>query len=731
MPTASWDLESYSSAGYVLNQTSGRWERLPGARDYGLKAVGANVYWEHPSTEVLCLSYDLCDGLGMRRWIPGRLPPNDLCAHIEQGLPLESHNAMFERLGAHHVLTPRHGFPPLKPHALRCSMATARVNNLPGALDKLGDALRLDTRKDKDGKRLLDKFSVPRQPTKGDPRLRILPSDDPDDFERLCAYCDQDVRTEMAAAARMTPMSEAELGFWLIDQEMNWRGFAIDRPAVRDCLAVLEQALDQYGAECEAITGGLRPSQVAALTGWLCGAGVFMASLDENAVTDALKRRGLPPDARRVLELRSLVGSASVKKLYTLERNTSRDDRLRNLTIHHGASTGRPTGGGAQPLNLPKAGPQLTTCPACAKPYKPSLETCPWCGRATQPQPDTAWKPWMVDHVLAIMAHRCLPLAEWFFGDALLAISGCVRGLFVADEGLHLIASDYVAIEAVVAACLAGEQWRIDAFRAQQPIYLVSASQMTGKPLQYYLDYQAQTGSHHSDRASGKIAELALGYGGFLGALRGMEEKEGLDLGLDDAAAKQMILKWRAASPAIVEMWGGQERNWKLELYGIEGAMIHAVQFPGYMFEVRGIKFFMRDDAMIVTLLSGRELTYQQPRLAPSTRRPGTLSFSYMTYNTNPLYGAVGWMRKETWGSRVFENICQAIAHDIQRFGIINLRLHGYSMVLGVYDEDVVEVPAGFGSIEQVEQLMGQMPWWAADWPIRAEGGWRGRRYRK
>lgn len=732
---ATWDLESYSEAGHIWDADRNRWVVPKGGRVKGLPTVGAAAYWEHPTADVLWLSYDLRDGRGVRHWQPGQPMPADLCAHIEAGLPLESHNAMFERLGAHHVLTPRYGLPPLRPHALRCSMATARVNSLPGALGNLGAVLNLSVQKDKDGKRLLDKFSVPRNPTKPDPRLRILPADDPQDYARLGSYCGQDVATEMAAADSMEPMTEAELEFWLIDQEINWRGMGIDRKAVRDCIVILEQALDRYGAECVALTGGIGTGQIEALRGWLAGQGVFLDTLDADAVADALDR--LPPGrspARRALELRALVGSASVKKLYAMENQCSFDNRLRNLIVHHGARTGRPTGDGPQPLNLPKAGPQLVTCGACARPYRP-MSGCPWCGTPAAADARATWKPEMIDHVLDVIGDGSLAMVEYFFGDALLCISGCIRGMFVAEHGKRLIASDYSAIEAVVIAMLAGEQWRIEAFERNDPIYLVSASKITSTPLDAYLDYHAQHGEHHPDRQKiGKVAELGLGFGGWVGAWRVFDDS---DTYTDDEV-KNIILAWRDASPAIVEFWGGQWRGkpWdgRPELYGLEGAAISAIRNPGYRYDVGAVSFYMRGSMLKMRLPSGRELTYHDPHLTPSTRanaRPGEMSISYMTWNSNPKYGKQGWVRMETFGGRLAENCVQAAAHDILRHAILGLRAAGYEVILHVYDEIVVEVPDGHGSIEEVERIMSTMPDWAAGWPVRASGGWEGRRYRK
>ena len=737
MPEPTFDFETYSEAGFVWVEPGvnpkhplGYWTCLPDAPQgkKGISVVGASVYTEHPSADILTLSYDI--GQGVKRWRPGLPLPVDLFAYLAAGGTIEAHNAMFERLVWENIAVPRYGFPPLNPYQLRCSMATARTNNLPGALEKLGAVLGLDVQKDKDGKRLLNKFSIPRNPTKSDPRLRILPADDPDDAERLYSYCDDDVRTEQGAAARMRPMAPHELNFWLVDQEINYRGLAIDRPAVRDCIAVLGQALEQYGQECLALTG-FEAGQLAELRGWLAARGLHLPDMQADTVELWLKRPDLAPEHRRVLEIRSLIGSASVKKLYAMEYQASADDRLRNLIVHHGARTGRPTGEGPQPLNLPKAGPPLVWCGACERPHKADVDACPWCAVPCPPiERKGRWSAAMVPHVLEIMASRCLGLVEWFFGDALLAISGCVRGLFIAAPGHDLIASDYSAIEAVVSAAVAGEQWRLDVFATATDIYLAGAAKITGRTVEFYEAYFAEHGEHHPDRQKiGKVSELACGFGGWINSYIAFGSTE------SEETIKSQILAWRGASPAIVEAWGGQKRGWDTpELYGIEGAVITAIQHPGTVTTMRCLSFVYDDlaDDLIMTLPSGREIVYAEPRLqAGEGWRAAQLSISYMTWNSNPKYGALGWVRMRTWGSRLFENAVQAIAHDILRHAILNLRAAGYPTVLHVYDEIVVEVPEGLGSVDDVERIMQTLPPWAAGWPIRASGGWRGKRFRK
>ncbi len=772
-PQGEMDFETYSEAGYVWNEAAGKWGCLPGAPQdrKGLQVCNANVYSEHPTTEVLTFRFKLPGDDTTEHWRPGLPNPQRLFDFFASGGVMEAHNVMFEMLIWENVCVPKYGWPSILPwrYQLRCSMAKARVNALPGPLASLAEVLGT-TAKDKEGKRLLDKFSVPRNPTKKDPRTRIRPEDDWPDYVRLDAYCHTDVLAEADASGKMPDMTAAELFFWFIDQEINWRGVAIDRAGVRNCKVILEKLLDKYTIEYRELTGGLNPSQLEATKGWLRAQGVYMDSLGAEAVEEALKRMAPHPPGgvwppRRVLEIRELTGSASVKKLYAMDNQANSLDRLCNLIVHHGARTGRPTGEGPQPLNLPKAGPDLRWCAACDSPYAVKHDaTCPWCATTHAQAPKvTEWSARAMEAALSVMATHNLALVEWFFGDVALTISGCIRGLFVAGPGMDLIASDYSAIEAVVTAMLSGCQWRIDAFRRNDPIYLLSASKITGTPVETYLAYKEAHGAHHPHRQKiGKVAELAGGFGGWIGAWRNF----GFE-GTDDEA-KAQIIGWRNASPEIPEMWGGQFRrgdswgDWTQEYYGFEGAAVQAVMHPGLTFESHGIKFCVEgyeapeygpaywDDfaqewlqpvtkreklgALIITLLSGRRLTYHQPRLIPDNRDwvpSWTVSIVYMTWNTNPQYGAMGWVPMKTYGGKLTENIVQAVAHDILRHAIINLRAAGYPTVLHVYDEIVVEVPKGCGSIEEVERIMAQMPWWCADWPVTASGGWRGYRYRK
>lgn len=903
MPVPTIDGELYSAAGFDWSEPSdkyplGRWVAPEGASKPGIAAVGAAVYCEHPTTEILTVSYDLVDGRGIRRWRPGQTLPWDLMNHLsDPDAPIEAHNAFFELSWVEKIAGPQHGWVVPDRSKWRCSMATALVAQRPGALADLGNVLGLSEKKDKEGDRLIKKFCIPQQPIVGlidkrtgavkrpdQPARRIYPHDDPEDFEKLCAYCDQDVRTEMAAMERLPPLSPMELTAWQMTLAQNTLGMAVDREGVQACIDILNQVLERYGQECHDLTG-FNVTQLEKLKGWLSAFGIHTNSLDAAHMEDLLARPDITGIPRRVLELRERTGSASVKKTYGLLNRLSADSRIRDMVVHHGTRPGRPTGADVQPLNLPKAGPKLATC-QCGKPSI-AAPLCPWCGEIMPPEPKKAWSPPMVPHVLEIMSLGSLDLVESFFGDALTAIQGCVRGLFCAGEGKTLVSTDYSSLQAVVLACLSGEQWRIDAFKRNDPIYLLGASKITGKPLQFYLDWFEEHGDHHVDRQKiGKVSELAclsgdtlvwarthpfsnpswvklrditrghrvwdgesfVSHGGLIAKGRKtVQHRAGLAAtpdheflvgdrwvrfdqmdGLNWAAAarpidrwatgspalpvlpggpseeyvydladcgphsrfmvastfgpvlahncgfqgwigsyrafgsdepddviKSQILAWRAASPMIVEMWGGQWRGppWRrerAELFGLEGMFIAAVQNPGQYFDYRGIGFLYDQTADCLEMLlppcdgHRRPLRYHEPRLTPSARNPDELAISYMTWNTNPNYGSRGWVRMPTWGGRLTENAVMGVEVDIQRYGAKLMAAHGYPLVLSVYDENVAEIPIdkpltlGLPPVEgldphvqEIEHLLSIMPPELEGWPIRASGGWSGKRYRK
>lgn len=731
---ADFDFETYSEAGFEWNEDGQKWETLAGATKRGLFAVGAAVYAEHPTTEILSLAYNLKDGLGSRLWVPGCPPPEDLFEHIRAGKLIEAWNDAFEFWIWLHVAERRLGWPALPFWQLRDAMAKARAFSLPGKLSKAGEVLDIENAKLTDGDRLIKKFSVPRKPTKNNPNKRIRPEDDPEDAGNLYRYNLTDIKAEAEVSAHCPDLEGVDLEYWLCTRAMNVRGMAVDVPTITAGAKILDQALDKYNAELYALTNGAveKASQVQRLQGWLGAFNVNLSSLDNDATTAALKRTDLPPPARRAIEIRQLVGSAGVKKLYSLLRQTTAAGRVHDMFIFNGARTGRDTGADVQPQNLVKAGVELFLC-TCGAYYGTHRSNCPYCPATSDTAERMEWTFEAVEQAAALIQTERLDYVESVFGDALLLLSGCIRGLFTADPGKELIASDYSSIEAVVAAVVAGEQWRIDAFIRKEDIYLVSAGRITGKTLEDYVAYFKETGSKHPDRQKiGKPAELGLGFGGWLNGWRVFDDSDTFT----DEEVKQNIIAWREASPMIVECWGGQVRGkpWRpdsFELFGLEGMAIKAVMNPGEICTYRDISYGMKGDALFCRLPSGRLLTYHRPRLRPSSRWEGQLELSFEGWNSNPANGAIGWIRINTFGGRLFENVVQAIANDILRFATPALERAGYPIVLRVHDELVAEVPIGFGSVDEFEKIMATLPTWASHYPIRASGGWRGARYRK
>jgi DNA polymerase len=717
------DFETYSEAGYVW--TGDGWACLPRASQgkKGITVVGAARYAEHPSTEVLCLGYDLKDGRGRRMWTPDQMPPLDLFLHIRNGGLLQAWNVFFERSIWRHVCVARMGWPDVPDDQWRCAMAKARAHALPGALENAGAVLGTNAQKDKAGKKLISLYCAPQKPQGyfGTLSWRLPPKPE------LYDYCGQDVDTEGEIASLVPDLIPSELEYWQADQDINLRGVAIDTVSVNACIAIIEEVLAVAGRELAAITAGAvnAPSEIARLSAWLATQGVHLDSLDEEHIDAALETT-MPPLARRALEIRQLAGSASVKKVFAIANQACADGRLRDLYTYHGARTGRPTGNGPQPTNLPSGGPSVCECLTCRKHFGKSKDACPWCGERVAVR-HVEWNPSAVEDALTVLRGGNRALAEMYFDDAMPTIAGCLRGMLVAAEGHDLISSDYSAIEAVVIAELAGETWRQEVFRTHGQIYLASAAAISGVSLDEMLAHKKETGSHHPLRKKGKVMELALAYGGWIGAMVAF----GADEFMTEQEMKDAAGAWRRASPAIVEFWGGQTRDWRPEMFGVEGAAICAVLSPGEEYSYRGLRFRVIADVLYLWLLSGRPLTYHRPRLRPSDRRPGEWALSYEGWNSNPKNGPMGWIRMDTYGPKIVENLTQATAADIQRHSILKQQVAGYKIVLHTYDENTAEVPEGWGSVEEFEALMNEMPPWAAGWPIKAAGGWRGKRYRK
>jgi DNA polymerase len=726
---ADLDFETYSEAGYIWDDYSHKYKAPPNALKKGLPTIGAAKYSEHPSTEVISCAYDLKDGKGKRLWKPGDLPPIDLFNHILSGGLIEAWNVAFERWIWINVCQRLYNWPPVKFHKWRCAAAKAVAHALPRSLDPCGAVMDITHKKDKDGWRLLTKFSMPRNPTKSDPRRRILLSEDPEDAQKLYNYNLRDIEAEAELSGLIPDLNQFELQFWTCDQAINQRGIMLDHPTILAGISIIEQAYKKYNSRIKELTGSAvsKASEVAKIRSWLETQGIYVPVLDAEQVTLLLKRQDVSDDIIEVLKIRERIGSAAVKKLYAMHNTITNSGRVHDLFIYHSARTGRASGSGVQPQNMPNSGPLVYLCGGCNS-HSSVYGFCPSCGEQRTSYIPIEWNANAVEDAIKSISTGNLDCVEYHWNDALETISGCLRGMFISAPGKDFICSDYSAIEAVVLAEIAGESWRKEVFNTHGKIYEMSASKITGIPFEDYIKHRQETGQHHPTRKTiGKVAELASGYGGWIGAWKAF----GADEFFSEEEIKQAVLAWRKASPAIVEFWGGQVRGWFPEFFGIEGAAVQAVLYPGETFEYRGFKWVVKSEVLYCQLLSDRYLTYHKPRLIPSDRKKDTLSLSFEGWNSNPMFGAPGWIRIETYGGKLTENLCQAVARDILANAIVNLEAAGYPVVLHVHDEIVCEVPEGFGSVEEFEKIMSTMPDWAKDWPVRANGGWRGKRYGK
>ena len=713
---------------------------LGASKKGGLPVVGTPVYAEHPSTEIVCLYYDLKDGRGRRGWYPGTPSPADLLAYIASGGIIEAFNVTFEFYIWNLVGVRMFGWPALQLENCRCVMARARRQSLPGGLDNVCKALGTPP-KDKDGHKIMMKVSRPQSPTKARKGLRWTPSNAWDDYVKLYSYCSTDVYVEDCAAARIPDLTPTEHRLWQMDQRINVRGVQVDTKALDDYIDILAKATDKYTIELQHLTegkvGGV--NETAKYVAWLNARNGQMVDLKAPTVTEALKRKDLTPEVRRALEIRDSLGSANVKKLRTLKLQVSSDGRLRDQYMYCGADrTGRASAGGVQLQNITSKGPKSCRCTHCGEFFgaKANPAQCPHCLCSFfDVMPD--WTVEAVESAIRVLATRELYWVEKIWGDPIALLCGCLRGLFIAKQGHELICCDFSAIEAVAAACLSRCQWRIDVFSGHGKIYEESAAKATGIPLQEILDYKKKNGQSHPARKTiGKVRELAGGYGGWIGAWINF----GADDFMTEAEIKADVLKWRAESPEIVEMWGGQFRQTGAkmsegypELYGLEGAAIQAILNPGQCFGYIDISYAVYNDILYCRLPSGRFLHYHKPAVTMQEGKygkPGQYQITFWGYNSNSQKGPIGWVCMETYGGRLFENVVQAVSADIQFEALYRCEAKNYPIVMHTHDEGSAEVPLGFGSVDEMCELMAERPSWASWWPLRA-AGWRHKRYQK
>lgn len=707
---ASGDFETYCEAGYTFEPHAQRWRATQKGKP-GLKSVGAWAYSVHPSAEVLTFVYDLKDGRGRYMWHPGLSNPVDLFEHLARGGLFEAVNSFFEYCVWTNICVPKYGWPPLPLAQVRDVAAKAAAWSLPRKLESLCDLLNTPVKKSKTGTAEMRILSKPRNATQKDKRLRYTREEDPERFTILDDYCFTDVETEDMCSARLPDLSAHETDIFLADQSINARGAQCDVETVRACMSIVEQARAKYNAELRRITGGSvgTSDELDKMKAFLARRGVEAFELTKDSIPKLLKQN-LPADVRRVLEIRSAMGSLSVTKTFAMHYTATPAGRIHGMYTYCGAArTRRWSGSGAQPQNLPNAGPEVVRCSHCNGVYWSGLSYCPACMGPSRTPCD--WGIEAAEACIPALRTKSLATVEALWGDALKAIAGCLRSFFIAGPGCELICSDFVAIEAVITAVLAGEEWVLEVFRTHGKIYEMTASRITGIPFEEFQRYKEAERRNHPQRKLGKTGSLASQYGGGLEAWHNF----GADEFLSDPEIHTHIKAWRKANPAIVALWAG-----------LEEAAIAAVQHPGQAFRYRLMTYQVYHDVLYALLPSGRTIPYHSPRVTEVIRFKRTQP--QLTYLK--AYGAK-FIRVDTFGGKLTGNAAQSTARDVHADTIVRLERLGYPIVIHTHDEPCAEVLLGHGSIEEFETEMVNLPVWCRDWPIKASGGWRGQRYRK
>ena len=636
-----------------------------------LTKAGVRPYTEAPDFAVLLIAYQVGDGPTMLIDLAAGgegeaslLPPvaSDLIpGDLEDFLVMltspnvvkTAYNASFER-----TCLARHFGRPMPPEQWRCTMVQAATLGLPGTLGQVGAALGLDQQKMTEGKELIRYFC---KPTKDG--VRHLPQDAPEKWETFRRYCvrDVDVETDIRHRLARYPRPQAELDAWTLDQRINDRGVRLDPVLVEKALELDAAYTGRLLAEAKAITGLENPNSGAQLSRWLETKGLQVTSLDKKAVPELLA--AAPDDStRRALQLRQELAKTSVKKYEAMRRGLCEDGRVHNILQFYGAGrTGRWAGRLVQVQNLPQ-----------------------------NKLPDLA-------AARQLVRDGEFDLLEMVFGSPPFVLSQLIRTAFIPSEGCRFIVCDYSAIEARVLAWLAGEKWVLDVFRGDGLIYEATASQMFHVPK----DDIKKGGPRADLRPKGKVATLACGYQGSVGALINMGA---LESGIPEEELPVIVKHWRKANPHIVRYW-----------YDVEDAAIRAVQGEKVAL-AHGVRFACEGDFLFITLPSGRRLAYYKPELRPEPKFD-KLGLTYLGTDNAKHY-----TRLKTYGGKLVENITQATARDCLRDAMAALDAAGYPIVFTVHDEVILDTPVGFGSLEEVREIMGRPVPWAPGLPLDAAG---------
>lgn len=653
-----------------------------------LPKAGSDVYAQDWTTSILCMCYAFGDG-PIHTWLPFQKSDyfdvnlDKLLKHIASGGKFAGHNAGgFEIPIWNGVCAFNYGWPELKAENCIDTMAQAFAMALPGSLDGASSAVGLQAKKDMKGRRVMLQLSQPRKILDDGTIIWWEPEDVPEKFEILYEYCRQDVEVERQLHNKLMALNEQEEKLWLLDWEINRRGVLVDRKSIDICLDITEYEKKRLNNRMKIVTKGAVATCNATgqLTDWLKWSGLEVPSVAKADVLDMLERDDLPKECREALLLRQEAAKTSTAKANAMRLGQCFDGRVRGLFQYHGAGTGRWAGRRVQLQNLPR----------------PSL---------SQDQ---------INHAFEIInsgknIEDIVFELEMWFGSPMSVVSDCIRGFLKAKQGHDFIGCDFSSIEARVLAWLANQQDTLSAFETHGKIYEQEAAKI------YNVDYLENVTK--DQRMIGKVATLALGYQGGVGAFQSMAKVYGVKV--PDEQADQIKEAWRGSNRNIVSYW-----------YALEDAAIRAVMNPKKAFSVgprdREVVYKKNGSFLWCKLPSNRVLCYPYAKVEEFETPWGQMKEG-ITYKTMVLGK---WTKTKTYGGKLCENVTQAVARDCLAEAMPRLEHAGYPIVAHVHDETVVEVPKDFGSVEEVEKIMSENPVWAKGLPISAEG-WRGLRYRK
>lgn len=651
--------------------------------DVDIKKAGLYKYAQSPAFQIILFAYSL-DGAPVQvvDWTNGAELPPEIWYHLKDPMTVKhAYNAAFEWYCLSKIMFPGLPFWMAREwlSQWRCTMLHGMYLGYPGGLDACGKALGLPQDKQKMGigKSLIRYFCVPCKPTKANGgRTRNLPHHDPAKWELFKAYNGQDVVTEMEIESRLSnfPVPDDVQKQWGLDLTINARGVAVDRALVASAQAMDAQVRQEYIREAQGLTGLENPNSVAQLTSWLTEqTGEVLSDLRKGTVSQLLKGDLPEGSSRRLLEIRQELGKTSNKKYDSLAVATCDDGRVRGLLQFYGANrTGRWAGRIVQPQNLPRTYIQGDLLPMARELVK--------AGNADG--------------------------LKWIFGSVPDTLSQLIRTAFIATPGNMLLDADFSAIEARVIAWLADEEWVLDVFRDTGKIYEATASRMFNIPIEKIKKGQPE----YAYRQKGKVATLALGYQGGVGAMRTMDSGHELD-SLSDAEVQELVDLWRMANPNIVKLWGLVEAAARAAVVeGRTSFLQHGLVVSRNLDPDHGLDF------MVIGLPSGRRLYYPQPAITQN--RFGRPSISYMGQNQTTKK----WERIETYGGKLAENLVQSIARDCLAEAITRLEDAGYPVVFHIHDEIVVDAPEEMQFLPNMEQIMAEVPAWAPGLPLNADG---------